>query len=111
MYGLAVMLGQRFVVSCIIGATVDPTPREARALVWGLAANFAFLLGYIVVAKPFIIAAANWFEAVAVLSQLVCILLNFWVLDENALGVHLSPVVAGTLAILPPSFVRSLRDC
>ena len=54
-----------------------------------------FLLGYIVYVRPYLVPLANFFEALIVLAQVICLFMNFFFIDEGGVfGIELRPEVA-----------------
>ena len=78
-----VILFHRVCVGLIVGTTIAPDRDASYRQVWALIAVFAGLLGYLVAVRPFIVGAANFFEALVAATQLAAVSLNLWLLAED----------------------------
>ena len=90
-YTVPIMLACKLAVGCIVGATYLPNRASSLRQVAALMAVFAFMFFYMACHRPYLVPAANVFEAVVALAQFCCVGLNVWFLHRTALGVTMAP--------------------
>ena len=94
--GLVVYLAHRALVGIVIGANAGTDLAAARRQVLGLMALFLAFAVYLIKVKPFLVPIANWLEASVAIMQMMCVMLNLWLLaeDHTVLGIEMSPAGA-----------------
>ena len=92
-FAIVVILFHRVCVGIIVGSTIAPDRDASYRQVWALVASFGFLFVYLAAVRPFLVPAANFFESLVVLTQMLAVSLNLWLLadDMTVLGLTLTP--------------------
>ena len=79
-YSVVVFLVCNVLVGTIVGGTLVTDVATVRHQVIALAVVHALRFAWLVAARPFLVPAANWLEAVSTLCQIVCVVANVWAL-------------------------------
>ena len=110
-YGAVVLMAHRVVVGLLVGSCYSSDPAARRAQIALLATAFAMLAGWVAVARPFLVAAANFAECAIAIAQATGALLHLWLLDAPADAPPLGIAIDAESAFLQPRRSHTTSGC